>query len=325
MTYDIYINDTIGYPFSARYVQYLLSGLKDKEEVHVCIDSIGGSLKDGLSIRELFAVRGNVVAHIKGMTASAATVLAMGAKRIVMGRYALMLVHNASFWTEEFGQMNAQELTDAIARLQHSAKTLHTMDDLMAAIYADRTGGDFEKMRNLMREERWLTAEEALSLGLVDEIEEDTARPLTAEMTARCLARNLPSPPDLSAVVETEAKGLIEKIKALFTPKTLNVMTEQEFQAQTEALASANQQVADLSARIEKAEAQLQAVEAQLQERTATLEATQKEADELRAQLSALASSDGDETTNPPAENPEAEAIGMASARANFQVLEGLV
>ena len=147
-------------------------------EVHVRVCSPGGSLSDGLAICALFRDHGNVHVHIQGMTASAATVLAMGAKKISMSPESVMLVHNASYLIFEWEQANKEKLSEKQAEYEEMKKNLATLDSVMADLYATRSGGNRDEMAALMKEERWLSAQECLALGLIDAIEgeDDAAR-----------------------------------------------------------------------------------------------------------------------------------------------------
>ena len=140
-------------------------------EVHVRVCSPGGSLSDGLAICALFRDHGNVHVHIQGMTASAATVLAMGARRISMSPESVMLVHNASYVLFEWEQANKEKLSEKQAEYEEMKKNLATLDSVMADLYATRSGGNRDEMAALMKEERWLSAQECLELGLIDAIE----------------------------------------------------------------------------------------------------------------------------------------------------------
>ena len=140
-------------------------------EVHVRVCSPGGSLSDGLAICALFRDHGNVHVHIQGMTASAATVLAMGARRISMSPESVMLVHNASYMIFEWEQANKEQLSEKQAEYEEMKKNLATLDSVMADLYATRSGGNRDEMAALMKEERWLSAQECLELGLIDAIE----------------------------------------------------------------------------------------------------------------------------------------------------------
>lgn len=105
------------------------------------------------------------------MTASAATVLAMGARRISMSPESVMLVHNASYVLFEWEQANKEKLSEKQAEYEEMKKNLATLDSVMADLYATRSGGNRDEMAALMKEERWLSAQECLELGLIDAIE----------------------------------------------------------------------------------------------------------------------------------------------------------
>lgn len=156
-------------------------------EVHVRVCSPGGSLSDGLAICALFRDHGNVHVHIQGMTASAATVLAMGARRISMSPESVMLVHNASYVLFEWEQANKEKLSEKQAEYEEMKTNLATLDSVMADLYATRTGGNRDEMAALMKEERWLSAQECLALGLIDAIDgadgDDTAEDGSASST----------------------------------------------------------------------------------------------------------------------------------------------
>ena len=70
-----------GYDFDSDYVDYILNRDPDTE-VHVLIDSLGGSLATALSIVATFRNHGNVHVHFVGMNASAATIASPGAKHV---------------------------------------------------------------------------------------------------------------------------------------------------------------------------------------------------------------------------------------------------
>lgn len=222
MKYDLHIDGPIGYWITAGGVRYSLETithekLKAREtsgaggtggaggaggaggtggtggagernpEVHVRVCSPGGSLSDGLAICALFRDHGNVHVHIQGMTASAATVLAMGAKKISMSPESVMLVHNASYMIFEWEQANKEQLSEKQAEYEEMKKNLATLDSVMADLYATRSGGDRDEMAALMKEERWLSAQECLALGLIDAIDgadgDDTAADGSASST----------------------------------------------------------------------------------------------------------------------------------------------
>lgn len=176
-TYHIDIDSYIGYPISKGYVKSKLQPMKGKP-CAVRINSYGGDVQTALDIRQQFIDHGQVTAYIIGMTASAATILAMGAHKVVMSRYALMLVHPCSTEVSALGYYNKEELTKAIERLRKAQTDLKTLDRVVASIYAAKVGdSNVGKMEALMHEARWIGAEEALRLGLIDEIDPDEQQP----------------------------------------------------------------------------------------------------------------------------------------------------
>lgn len=176
-TYHIDIDSYIGYPISKGYVKSKLQPMKGKP-CTVRINSYGGDVQTALDIRQQFIDHGQVTAYIIGMTASAATILAMGARKVVMSRYALMLVHPCSAGVSEWGYYNKEELAKAIEGLRKTQTDLKTLDRVVASIYAAKVGdSNADSMAALMHEARWIGAEEALRLGLIDEIDPDEEQP----------------------------------------------------------------------------------------------------------------------------------------------------
>ena len=176
-TYHIDIDSYIGYPISKGYVKSKLQPMKGKP-CAVRINSYGGDVQTALDIRQQFIDHGQVTAYIIGMTASAATILAMGARKVVMSRYALMLVHPCSAGVSAWGYYNKEELAKAIEGLRKTQADLKTLDRVVASIYAAKVGErNAGSMAALMQEARWIGAEEALRLGLIDEIDPDEQQP----------------------------------------------------------------------------------------------------------------------------------------------------
>ncbi len=207
--YHIHIDSYIGYPISKGYVRSKLSPLKG-QAVNVRINSYGGSVCDGLDIRQQFVDHGDVTAYIFGMTASAATIIAMGAKRIVMSKYALMLVHCCSGTVSEWGHYNAEELKKIIGDLQRDMSDLEKIDQVIANLYALRTGASVKEMAELMAEGKWLSADDCLALGLIDEIiEEGEIAQVTDSIRDEFEACGLPVP-----TVSAERPSLMERIVA---------------------------------------------------------------------------------------------------------------
>lgn len=179
MKYDIIIDDYIGWPCSYSRIKDQLSKLPKDAEVSVLISSLGGSLIDGLKIRQLFADHGNVTAYLHGMVASAATIIATGAKKIIMGKNSLYLMHRCSNWVESWGMMNAEELAATIARLEKSKADLETIDRAVAGLYASRCKKPLAEVAGWMQQADFIDADECKRRNLVDAVRDDSAQPYT--------------------------------------------------------------------------------------------------------------------------------------------------
>lgn len=180
MKYDIYINADIGWPISYEYVRSELSKLEG-QDVNVYVSSLGGSLVHALKIRRLFIDHGRVTCHLHGFVASAATILATGAQRVLMGRHALYLAHLCSLPAEVvWGYHNAEEIARAIEELQDTKLDLDKIDSTVAGIYAARGAKTAEEFLAIMAKGLWLNAEEVLALGLADELAEDDSTTFAA-------------------------------------------------------------------------------------------------------------------------------------------------
>lgn len=166
---EIFIYSDIGYDWwedksTAQLFAEELKNLGDVSSIDLHINSNGGDVFDGQAIHTLIKNhKGFVTAYIDGLAASIATVIAMGADKVIMPKNAMMMIHNA--WTGIYG--NANDLRKMADDLDHINDTIvHTY----LAKVKDKT--DEATIRDLMNKESWLNAEECLSLGLCDEVSE---------------------------------------------------------------------------------------------------------------------------------------------------------
>lgn len=126
-------------------------------DITVRLNSGGGLVEHGMAIHNILAMRkakGKVTIHVDGMAASMASIIAMAGDEIIMGKGALMMIHNAS--TVSWG--NAAELKKAVAALT-------AIDGEMVDIYADQTGESPDDIREMMEQETWLGGAEAVEKG----------------------------------------------------------------------------------------------------------------------------------------------------------------
>lgn len=154
------IYEEIGYwGVSAEDFARALSGIT-ANEIEVQINSPGGDVFDGIAIyNSLRTHPAKVTTRVDGIAASAASVIAQAGDHRVMVQAGQMMIHEA--WGVAYGP--ADEVRDF-------ADLLDQQNDIIAGIYAQRSGGDQDELRQLMAATTWLTDQGAVDLGLADEV-----------------------------------------------------------------------------------------------------------------------------------------------------------
>nr|WP_255261888.1 head maturation protease, ClpP-related [Bacillus thuringiensis] len=172
----------------------------DADEIEIHVNSNGGDAFEGIAIcNYLRNHKAHVTVFVDGIAASAASLIAMGADKVVMPSNTTMMVHRAS--TYAYGNADS---------LEKQAKMLRDVDDALIQSYRNRFNGEFFELEALLDNETYMTAEKAKSFGLCDEIVdsidngvEDKKGEVTEE-----------SDPTPSATPENEAKRAINAERA---------------------------------------------------------------------------------------------------------------
>jgi ATP-dependent protease ClpP protease subunit len=137
------------------------------EEINLVISSGGGSVTEGMGIADLIANYPNeTTATGIGLVASIATVVLLSADKVKMTENAFLMIHRP--WSYTMG--NADEL-EATAELLDKMEA-KLLDIYTASVYK-RKGKQKDlsnKITEMMAAETWMTAQEALEFGFIDEI-----------------------------------------------------------------------------------------------------------------------------------------------------------
>ena len=335
MNYDIIIDSQIGWgASSANYVLERLRELKGRP-VRVYVSSFGGNVADAFRIQQAFREHGDVTCYLVSFVASAATLLTLGAKRIVLDPSCLYLAHKCSYYIDEYGQMNEDELREAIARLAKNAEDLVTIDRVAANLYAARSGKTEEEMVAIMKEARWLSCDEVLRLGLADEVQTIvSADSQIAQALANISALGLPAIPkadvdeedaeedDAAAADEAEEEeardtfnlGVGDLLRNLFGRNFGSAKKQKEEDTNQTPKEDMKEDTQTTQQTVEDTAAE---------ERITALEI---ENAELKAQLEALAAQDGDDTTENAGEASEATAdTTLGNVREAYERLRGIL
>ena len=306
-----------GYDFDRDYVDYVLSKNPDTE-VHVLIDSLGGSLATALSIVAAFREHANVHVHYVGMNASAATIFSLGAKHVSIDSSAMYLVHKCSVEFFRWASANSDKLADIIKEAKQMKSDLEKMDANVAQMYASKCQKSPEDLLALMKKGGWLTAKEALEWGFVDEItdyEEDSAPVITDSIAADMASSGIPvpscysgqQPSNIFARFIDALTNFFSNSNTLSKMEQANTTTQQE-QVQTQQpapQASVQQPAAGTQVQTQQeqpaADAQAQALEQQRQtleaQHNTAIAAKDQEIAQLRAELDALKKAPGASTS----------------------------
>ncbi|WP_223430051.1 head maturation protease, ClpP-related [Pseudomonas sp. GL-B-26] len=144
-----------------QFVQDLRAMDDGVSEVIAAFNSVGGDLFDGLAMHNALRRLGaRCTGRIDALAASAASVAVCGAHKVVIAESAILMIHNP--WTYASGDAeDFRKVADVLDQ---------TMEAIIAAYKAKAPNIDEAELRRLVAAETWLTANEALALGLADEI-----------------------------------------------------------------------------------------------------------------------------------------------------------
>jgi len=162
-TIEIYVYGEIGgWGITANQFIRDLAALDDGVSPVVAgFNSIGGDLFDGVAIHNALSRLGErCTGRVDALAASAASVAVCGAHRVVVAENAMMMIHNP--WTYASG--GAEDLRKVAAALDQA------LEVIIAAYKAKAPDIDEIELRRLVNAETWLTAREAVALGLADEV-----------------------------------------------------------------------------------------------------------------------------------------------------------
>lgn len=213
-----------GWDFNRTDVDKKLNERQGKH-VDVLIDSLGGSLATGLSISAAFRLHGDVAVHFVGLNASAATIASLGAKHISIDAGAMYLVHKCSQSFFEWGSLNSDQFAELISDCEKIREDLNKIDLNVAQLYAARCKRTSAEMLDLMSKGGWITAQEALAWGFVDEVtdfSDDASAQLTDSVAADMAAAGIPIPdvPLAESSREGAFARFLSAVSALLSPRS---------------------------------------------------------------------------------------------------------
>ena len=141
-----------------------LSNEDSEQDIHVYVNSPGGSVSAGLAIYDTMQfIRPKVATYCIGMAASMGSILLMGGaagKRYVLPN-SKVLLHQPLLGGVRQGQASD---------LAIEAKEMLKTRDRLYKIIQNHTGQDIEKIKHDCERDYWLDAEEAVEYGCADRV-----------------------------------------------------------------------------------------------------------------------------------------------------------
>jgi len=287
------------------------------EVVDVEINSPGGSVMEGQRIYNALkgiSSRGvEVVTTVNGIAASMGSVILMAGDQRKMTHGSRIMIHEASVMA--YGDAND---------LRKQSNILESISSEIAAIYAERANGTAEDMRQLMKDETWMTASEAEEAGFVDVIIKDGKE-----------SENSNQPPtpnnnimfskdkDLTAKLEA-SQAEVTDLEAIITKREAESVTLSEDLTIANALASEYEAtIKDLTAQLEAAEA----VAAEVKTKDAEIEAKDAEIEQAKEVTDAIVSAKAAElvqanTHQPVADRGDEEVEDLYTQYTNLKAID---
>lgn len=152
--------------------QLLLLDSQSNNPIHMYVNSPGGQVTHGLAIYDTMRlIKSPVHTIVIGQAASMGSLLAQAGDKRYITENARHMVHRVSSGTQgTSGSVHVQELEfeDAKRRLEESKK----INEKLTQIYVDHNsaGKTYEEVFETLKFDTYLSAQEAVEWGLVDEI-----------------------------------------------------------------------------------------------------------------------------------------------------------
>lgn len=159
-SYDYWNDEVIESKTSAEHFRKELEAAGDIEQINIYINSLGGSVMEGLGIyNQLRRCKAHKTVYIDGFACSIASVIAMAGDEIIMPSSSMMMIHAPL----TYACGNAAELRKIADELDKIS--LSTMQ-----AYLQKSGGKItaEQLADMYAAEKYWSAAECIKMGLAD-------------------------------------------------------------------------------------------------------------------------------------------------------------
>lgn len=165
-TAEVWLTGEVGWDIYAPYVIEQLKALDGEgKAVKIFLNSPGGDVFEGYAIANFIAgMKATTEVEVVALAASIASLIAVSADKVSMPSNSMMMIHEA--WAFAMGTADELDGTATLLRKMNGQLATAYERKRLATLGTDE-GEDFA---GLMSATSWFTAEEAVALGLADEI-----------------------------------------------------------------------------------------------------------------------------------------------------------
>lgn len=153
--FDVIGADMFGCGITAAMVKDAMDKNPSCSSITLNLNSPGGDAFEGVAIYNTLKAAGKPVCiNVVGLAASAASIVAMAGDTVVMNTGTQMMIHGAMALCAGFA-----------ADMRKMADTLDQVSGSIADIYVNETGNSKRKITEMMDDETWMSAKEAVENG----------------------------------------------------------------------------------------------------------------------------------------------------------------
>lgn len=178
-------------------------------KINLRLNSPGGDVFDGMTIyNRLRQHKAKVTVYVDGLAASIASIIALAGDEVIMGEGSMLMIHKP--WSWAMG--NADDM-------EARAETLDNIEEQMLSIYSKKSSLSKEELRDKLRKETWIDADNAIEWGFATSKAEDQT-PIAASALKREWIKTAPqNSVRAENILRGEAAAMKAKIDALLIKK----------------------------------------------------------------------------------------------------------
>ena len=211
---DVYIFDEIGtFGLTAQSFIEEIKSYKDTP-MSLHINCVGGDVFEGMAIYNVLKKRtARTTVYIEGIAASMGSVIALAGDEVVMAENSLFMIHNA--WGGAMGEAT---------EIRKTAALLDKISGEIADIYTKKTNLPYNRVKEMMDEETWLSADEAFNLGFIDSISD--AIKVAAKYDVSKFKNITDKEIQNKLSVNLKSKKMTEELKSWFNAKVEEIIAK---------------------------------------------------------------------------------------------------